>query len=139
MEEIAHCRIHHRRIVLGTDIQFLTFVGGTLEQGSDVESCNYNRQKAHGSQHGVTSAHIVGNNETAVSLLNCKCLQSPALRIRNGHNAAGSLLSAVSLLYIALEYPEGNRRLCGGAGLGNDDASGVAYLSKVHQFCQIIL
>ena len=91
----------------------------SLHQGGDIHPGHGNGQQAHGGQHAVSAAHVVGDHEGLPSLAVRQGLQGATGLVRGGVDPLPGALPAVLLLQGLPEEAEGHGGLSSGARLGN--------------------
>ena len=96
-----------------------TGIGSALHQSVDVTAGAGDGQQTHSGEHRVTAAHVVGYHEGGPAFFVGLLLQGAAAAVGSGVDALGGAFLAVTLFQVFLEDPEGQRRLGGGAGLGD--------------------
>ena len=100
-------------------------------QRVDIHAGGGNGQQAHGRQHTVASADVVGHHKGLVAVGVRQGFQRALMGVGGGVDAAGRPLFAIALLQYFPEKAERYGRLGGGAGLG-DDVDGEVHI--LHQF-----
>ena len=103
----------------GTQIQGLQLLNGGVDHAHHVDTGHGHGQQTHGGQHAEAAAHIVGHHKAGPALGVGQGLEHAAVGVGGGENVLVSLI-AVLLLQQLTEDTEGDRRLQGGAGLGDD-------------------
>ena len=109
-------------------------LGGAPHQGVDVHAGDGDGQQAHGGQHAVPAAHVIGHHEGLPALGVRQGLQSAAALVGGGVNAALGALLAVLLLQRLPEEAEGHGGLRGGAGFGDDVHGEIHILHQLQNF-----
>ena len=95
-------------------------VRSALHQLVDVAAGAGDGQQAHGGEHRVAAAHVVGHHKGGPALVVGLLFQGAAGLVGGGVDAVFGLFLAVAVFQILLEHPEGQRGLGGGAGFGDD-------------------
>ena len=109
---------------------------GAAHQGIDVRAGHGDGQQAHGGEHRVAAAHVIGHHKGLVALFVGQVLQGALGLVGGAEDALPGALLAVLLLQQLPEHPEGDGGLGGGAGLGNHVDGDVLALANLHQLRQ---
>ena len=109
---------------------------GAAHQGVDVRAGHGDGQQAHGGEHRVAAAHVIGHHKGLVALFVGQVLQGALGLVGGAEDALPGALLAVLLLQQLPEHPEGDGGLGGGAGLGNHVDGDVLALANLHQLRQ---
>ena len=91
---------------------------GAEQHRVNIDPGHGHRQQAHRGQHGIPSAHIIGNDKGLPAFPVRQRFQRPAGAVGGAVDAPRRFL-AVALLHHAAQHTESQRRLGGGAGFGN--------------------
>ena len=137
VQQIPHRGIKPHGIFIGTEVIFLLGIHGTVHQFHDVDARHCHGQKANGGQHGKPSAHGRRNVERLPALFPGHLPQSALKRIGHRVNAAVATVGAVFPLQHPSQATEGDGRLRGSAGLGNDDDGKILAFQQSHQFVPV--
>ena len=138
VKDVADSRILHGIIFFKRFVQRKLSSGcRALHQLLNVCAADCDGQKSYSCQHGETASHIVRHNEGLVALLCSQVLQGSPCLVRGGVNPLGRFLFAVFLLQHLLEYAEGDGRLCGRSGLGDDIYGEISVADHVDEPLQI--
>ena len=124
--------VHLRR---GAAVHHLPRTG---HQRLDVDARHGDGQQAHGRQHAVPAAHLVGHHKGLIALGVRQRLQCASVAVGGGVDALGRAVCAVLLLQHLPEEAEGHRRLRGCAGLGDDVDGEVHAVQQLHDLAHII-
>ena len=116
----------------------LHHVRRALHQLVQVNARHGDGQQAHGGEHAVAAAHVVGHHVGVVALRAGQGLEGPPGLVGGGVDPLGRLRLAVLLLQHGLEEPEGHRGLGGGAGLGDDVDGEVVVTDEVHDLLHAV-
>ena len=114
--------------------QLLARGGSALHQCVDVAARDRDRQKSHSGQHREASADVVRHNEGLIALSVGKRFQRAACAVGGHIDVLLRFFASHGLFKIFAEHAESDRRLGGGAGLGNDihgDTLALAQLQKL--------
>ena len=113
IESVTHSSVNSSGVLIERHVLAcgLLHVGSTLDESSDVEAGNSDRQQAYGCEHRETSTHIVGNDECLVTLLCSGSACSTLVSVGNGYDHVLSLLLAALVLTLLLEQTEGESGL----------------------------
>ena len=105
---VAHGGILCGDVLLERHIQGAGFfhVLGTGHQLADVESGTGDGQQTHGCEHGETTAHVVGDDETLVSLFVGTGAGGSALGVGHSHNHFLRLFLAALSLALLFQQTE---------------------------------
>ena len=117
----------------------LLHVAGALQQLEDVETGQCDGQQAHGGEHGIASAHIIGDHEGGIALLVGEGLQGAAGLVGDGHDALLGSLHAVFLLAVLFQDAESQGGFGGRARLGDHHHGVVAGVENVQQIVEVVL
>ena len=117
----------------------LLHIAGALQQLADVEAGQCDGQQAHGGEHGIASAHIIGDHEGGIALLVGEGLQGATGLVGDGHDALLGRFHAVFLLAVLFQDAESQGGLGGRARLGNHHHGVVAGIENVQQIVEIVL
>ena len=108
--------------------------GRALHQLVQVHAGHGDGQQAHGGQHTVASAHVVGDHIAVVALGGCQGLQCASGLVGGSVDALGRALASILFLQQRFEEAEGYGRLGGCAGLGDHVDREVGIADEVHHF-----
>ena len=117
----------------------LLHVFRTLQQLADVEAGQCDGQQAHGGEHGIASAHIIGDHEGGIALLVGEGLQGATGLVGDGHDALLGRFHAVFLLAVLFQDAEGQGGFGGRSRLGDHHHGVVAGVENVQQIVEIVL
>ena len=92
---------------------------GAAQHRVNIDPGHRHRQQAHGGQHRIPSAYIIGNDKGLPALPVRQRFQRPAGAVGGAVDALRRLL-AVAPFHHLPQHAEGQRRLGGSAGFGND-------------------
>ena len=90
-------------------------IGGTGDEGVDVETGHGYRQESYGSEHGEASADVVGDHIGLVAFLSGEAAESAAFLIGDGNDALRGFLAAKLTLELLFEQAESDCRFGGSA------------------------
>ena len=113
-------------VIVGAELaKLLAAVCSALHQLININASTGDGQQTHSRQNGITAADIIGNHEGGPALLGGQLLQRALGTVGGGINALVGFLYADGILQQLAQHAEGQCRLGGGAGLG-DNVDGEA-------------
>ena len=137
VQNVAQCSVLVAVVVVEVCGQFLLCLCGACHQCLDVAACNSDGQQTNSGQNRIASTHIIRYNEGLIALSIGQGLQRTLCLVSGCKNVILCAVLAVLLFHQLLEHTECQRRLCGGAGLGNDVDREVSALADGDHFIQI--
>ena len=113
-------------------------VGGTLDQGFDVEAGAGDGEQSDRCQHAESSAHVVGNDETLVAFFVCRGACCAFFGVRDGDDDLACGFDAALFLALFAEESEGECRFGGRSALGDIDDAEFAVFQEEGEFAEIV-
>ena len=137
-QNVADCRILHRVVFLKVRIQRpLSSCCRSGHQLVDIRAADRDRKKAYCRQYRETSAYIIRHYECLVAFLCSEVLKRSFCLICSGIYPLCRLFLAVFLFQHFFKDTEGDSRLCGRSGFGNDVHGEISVSDHIDQMLQI--
>ena len=137
VEGVAHGGILRGDVVVAA--AFALHVGGSFDEGVDVEAGAGDGEETDGGEDGETATDVVGDDEGGVAFLVGRGAGSALLGVGDSNDDFARHVFAALFLTLLLEETESECGLGGGAALGDVDHTELAVAEVLAEFVEVVL